>query len=382
MRVGVDALYAVPQGGGGTWTYLHALMQELPRCDPTHEYVVFANREGAGQFASASGAVSMVACPVTAQPPAARLAYEYSVLPVQLCRHGIDVVFAPSFTLPASPVRASVVTIHDMRHEDLPQTFPAAYGAVLRRLTRDAARRATCVLTDSWHARTRILACYNLPPDRVYVTPLAVDPAYFTRASGDERARVAATYGVRAPYVFSVARPSWQKNLAVLVDAFIALRKLGGAPLQLVLTGWRRPEEAPELWAKLRAAGLDDAVRLLGWVPDNDLPILYQSATVHVVPARYEGFGLPVLEAMASEAPVIASSATSLPEVAGGAALHFAPDDCTALVAALRHVTNDAVLRARLIARGKIQARRFTWRNTAEITLTALERAVYEKRRA
>ncbi len=152
-------------------------------------------------------------------------------------------------------------------------------------------------------------------------------------------------------------------------------------PLQLVLTGWRRREEAPELWAKVRAAGLEDAVRLIGWVPDNDLPALYQGAMVHVVPARYEGFGLPVLEAMASEVPVIASSATSLPEVAGGAALHFAPDDHTALVAALRHLINDTALRARLVARGVVQARRFTWQNTAEITLVALERAAQEKRR-
>jgi len=379
MRIGVDALYAVPQGGGGTWTYLHALMRELPRCDSTHEYVVFANREGAKQF-PASESVSTVACPVTAQPRATRLAYEYGVLPVQLWRHRIDVVFAPSFTLPVSSMRASVVTIHDMRHEDLPQTFPTAYGATLRWLTRDAARRATCVLTDSWHARARILASYDIPPDRVYVAPLAVDPAFFTRLSRDAGARVAAAYGVRPPYIFSVARPSWQKNLAALVDAFIALRQLDDVPLQLVLTGWRRPEEAPELWAKLRAAGLENAVRLLGWVPEGDLPMLYQGAMVHVVPARYEGFGLPVLEAMASGVPVIASNATSLPEAAGGAALHFAPDDRTALVAALRHITNDAALRARLIARGVVQARRFTWRHTAEITLTALERAAREKR--
>ena len=381
MRVGVDALYAVPHGGGGTWTYLRALMQELPRCNPKHEYVIFANRECAGQFTSLPESVSIVDCPVTARQPAARLAYEYGALPGQLWRHGIDAVFAPSFTLPVSPVRASVVTIHDMRHEDLPQTFPAAYGAALRQLTRDAVRRATCVLTVSWHARARILAYYDISPDRVYVTPNAVEPAYFACVGGDECARVAATYGVRAPYIFSVARPIWQKNLAALVDAFIALRQLDDTPLQLVLTGWRRREEAPELWAKVRAAGLEDAVRLIGWVPDNDLPALYQGAMVHVVPARYEGFGLPVLEAMASEVPVIASNATALPEVAGGAALHFAPDDRTALVAALRHLINDAALRARLVARGVVQARRFTWRNTAEITLVALERAAQEKRR-
>ncbi len=162
MRIGVDALYAVPHGGGGTWTYLRALMRELPRCNPMHEYVIFANRECAGQFTSLPESVSIVNCPVTARQPAARLAYEYGVLPGQLWRHGIDVVFAPSFTLPVSPVRASVVTIHDMRHEDLPQTFPPAYGAALRQLTHDAVRRATCVLTVSWHARARILAYYDI----------------------------------------------------------------------------------------------------------------------------------------------------------------------------------------------------------------------------
>jgi len=379
VRVSVDALYALPDGGG-TWTYLRALLRELPACDAEARYTVFTNREGGKLLdPTAVGTVRAVRCPVPGG--SARLAYEYAALPAQIVRAGTDVLFAPAFTLPAAPGAASVVTIHDLRHEELPASFPPLHGAMLRRLARAAARRADHVIVTTDRTRARLIACYNLDPERVHTVPLAADAAFFAPIPEATRAAVRERHGLYRPYLLSLAQPSWQKNLAALVEAYLAWRVLDRTDTHLVLPGWR-PGDAPELWAKVRAAGREADVRCIGRVPDADLPALYAGAAAFVLPSRYEGFGIPLLEAMACGTPVLATTAAALPEVAGDAALLFAPDDRPALVAALRHLLDDPALRASLVARGHARARQFSWHNTAAQTYAVLARAHAEWQRA
>lgn len=374
-RVGINSLFLIPEGVGGSETYLRNVIRELPALDPNIPYLLFTNRENAGTFDVPPGAnLREISCPVHAVRRPERLAYEYGVLPMRARRQHVDVLFSPGFTAPARRGYASVVTILDMQPEDMPGNFTPLYHFVHTRLMRRAARSAAHVLTLSEHAKRRIVAVYGLPPERITVSHLAAAPIYFTPVVAEEIARVRQTYGIHSPYILSVATLHPHKNLDALIDAFVALRQTSDAGFQLVLVGLRG-NAAATLHAKVETAGIADAVVMTGWVPDANLPALYQGATVYVLPSRYEGFGIPVLEAMASGTPVITTTAASLPEVAGDAALLVDPDDRAALAQALRRVLDDPALRTELIGRGKEHAPLFTWRKTAEATLAAFAHA-------
>lgn len=375
MHVGVDTLFLIPEGVGGSETYLRNVLRELSERDEQITYTLFTNRENAGTFdVNAAANFREVRCAVDAVNRPARLLYEYAVLPRRVRRGGVDVLFAPGFTTPTNPGYASVTTIHDMRHIDFPQSFSSLYLAIHKGLTAHAARFATQILTVSEHAKRRIVEVYNVPPEKVTVSHLAAEPIYSEPIADTDVARVRETYGLHRPYILSVATLHPHKNLDTLIEAFAALRKMSNVTTQLALVGLRGTA-ANDLHEKVRAAGLEGEVVLTGWVPDADLPALYRGADVFVLPSRYEGFGIPVLEAMASGVPVITTTAASLPEVAGEAALLFDPDDKKALVASLKRISADSALRQKLIHDGYIRARQFTWRNTAQATIEALQNA-------
>jgi glycosyltransferase involved in cell wall biosynthesis len=381
MRVGIDALSLVPGNVGGAEIYTRMLVRELPRSAPAVEYLLYTNAENTGTFGVGDlPNVREVACPVRAMRRPARLAYDYGVVPRLARRDGLDVLFAPNYTTPTGRRFASIAAILDLRHVDMPETFAPLLLRVHSRVVAHAVRRAAQVVTLSEHAKRRIVDVYRIPPERVTVTHLAADPIYAERLPEAEIRRVRRAYGLEQPYVLSVASLFPHKNLDALLDAVIALRDTAMAGMRLALVGLAdapvHMTAADSLRARIADARIADRVTMTGWVPDADLPALYQGATAFVLPSRYEGFGIPVLEAMASGTPVITTTAASLPEVAGDAALLVDPDDRAGLAAALRRLLEEPDLRRELIARGAEQSRRFTWRATAERTLDAFHRAV------
>jgi glycosyltransferase involved in cell wall biosynthesis len=266
---------------------------------------------------------------------------------------------SPGFNPPLRSPIPVAFTIHDLVHLKVPSESTAVRRLYYATVVRPAARRAWRVLTVSEHARQEILEWARLPHDKVHVVGNGVSPVF--RPAADP-------LGGREPFLLHVGRRVGHKNIAKLLRAFAASRS--GRDLQLVFTG--HPDAQTHAWAE--QAGVAARVRYAGNVTDEALLQLYQRCSALVFPSFHEGFGLPVIEAMATGTPVITSSVTSLPEVAGeGNALLVDPHDVEALAAAIDRLMEDAALRAELSARGVRRAAEFTWEAVAARVARALE---------
>lgn len=276
-------------------------------------------------------------------------AWEQTVLPVRAAR-------APALLCPANlaPMAAGnvVLVLHDAAALRHPDWYSPVYAAYQRALLPRLAQRARRVITVSEFSRAELADLVGLPPERVTVIAGGVDPR-FAAATGDEGAAARAALGLTRPYVLCVASHTARKNLAALVPA---ARALATAGVEVIVAGGHRPQFAPE-------AGLD-RLRLLGPVDDALLPGLYAGAEAFALPSRYEGFGLPVLEAMAAGTPVVAAATSALPGTCGGAA-QLVPPEGDAFAAALTALLADPAECARLRAAGRERAAPFTWQRTA-----------------
>lgn len=358
MRVGLDLLYLVPGDTGGTETYARRLVPALSGV----ELVAFVAAELADEH---PWDVETVRLPVSGGGRAWRSLAQQTLLPAAARRAGVDVLHSLANTAPAVGRAARVVTIHDLIHRRFPETHAGVLGRGLGALVRLAASRADRVITLSEAARADIVELLGVGADRVDVVPNGpgLDPVSEPTPESELRERLGLGEG---PIVLSVSAKRPHKNLARLIDAAARL----DPPPALVLPGYPTAHEA-----ELRERAGPE-VRFLDWVSDADLEGLYRAATCLAFPSLAEGFGLPVLEAMRRGLPVACSNATSLPEVAGDAALLFDPLSVDAIADALRRLLADPGLRAELARRGVEQAERFSWEAAAEGTVRSYERAL------
>ena len=293
--------------------------------------------------------------------------WEQFVLPRQV---GGELLWSPCNTGPLR-VRKQVVTIHDLAFRDCPgafsRAFTAWYGWLLPRL----ANRVRRIITVSEFSRQRIVECLQVAPERVCVVPNGVDRR-FHPVDPPQRAAVAGRLKLPRRYVLSIGSLEPRKNLRGLLRAWELLGS-ACAGCSLVLCGVRS-----HVFRDAGLTGLPDDVILPGYVADEHLPALYSGAEMFVYPSLYEGFGLTVLEAMACGTPVVCSSTTSLPEVAGDAAVTVEPTDAAALSAAIGRVLGDRRLRAELGERGLARAAQFSWEHTAAETWRVLAAAAAE----
>jgi len=371
LRVGLNLVFLV-EGSAGAGRYVTELLPSLLTIAPETRITAFVNREAPESLFSApwSGEVDWVRLPVTIRTPL-HLAAQAGVLPLAALRKRLDVLHSPANGgPPVTPGTARVITLLDLiwLHQQEAWDSPRAVRT-LALLSRISARTAHRVITISSSARDDLVAHFDVPPEKVDVAPLGVRVPDRAEAAPDLRARL--ELGAD-PLVLCVAQKRPYKNIGALIHA---IADLADEPARLVLPGASTPHEA-ELRALAEQLGVASRVRFLDWISEADLDGLYREATCFVLPSLIEGFGLPVLEAMARDLPVACSNRPSLPEVAGDAALQFDPEDQTAVSTALRHLLTDGVLRAELVARGRERARLFTWERTAEATLASYRRAV------
>jgi len=266
-----------------------------------------------------------------------------------------------------------VVTVHDLGFLHVPESFPLALRTALAALVPRSMARASRIITDSEFARRDILARYPVRPEQLVVIPLAADARFRPLGSG-ETAAVLARHGLRPGFLFSLGRLNRRKNLERLLEAYGRLRASGVSDAPLVIGG--KPDYGVE--AVLRRARLSEdssGVRFAGLIPDEELPVFYSAAACFVYPSLFEGFGLPLLEAMACGTPVVASNRTALPELAGDAGLLVDPEGVDGLAAAMARVLADGALARELGARGLERSRRYSWAETARRTLEVYREA-------
>jgi glycosyltransferase involved in cell wall biosynthesis len=289
-------------------------------------------------------------------------------IPVETLTGPLDVFYSPDFVLPPTlRTTRTLLTVHDLSFLHYPEHFVPKLVRYLTQVVTHSVARADHVLADSEATRADLIAHLGTSPEEVEVLYSGVDPRFCPQPEPGETERIRARYGLdERPYILSVGTVQPRKNYVRLIQACADLK----AEAQLVIAGgwgWLYEKIVAE------AEKHPNRVRLLGFVDDADLPALYRNAALFVMPSLYEGFGLPVLEAMACGVPAICSDASSLPEVAGDAGLLVDPLDVGGLTAAMARALDDADLRRKMVARGIAQAAQFTWQKSAHQLLTTLD---------
>jgi alpha-1,3-rhamnosyl/mannosyltransferase len=380
LRVAVNAVpLRSPLTGVGQ--YIRHLMAAIERRGDVEPHYFYASHWGREAIASPTAAiddVKRVVKKVVPYPYVVTRMLQRMVFSAGMRRRHPDLYHEPNYVaLPwDGPL---VVTVHDLSFVHFPASHPAERLAHLERYLAATLARAAHVITDSETVRREAVTHFGLDPRRVTAIPLGVGPE-FGPMDAQEAAPALARLGL-APkgYVLSVGTLEPRKNLAIAVRAWASLPEAVRAGRTLAIAGMKGwlHDALVTLVERLEREGI---VRFLGYVPQGDLPALYAGALAMVYPSRYEGFGLPVVEAMASGVPVVAANASCLPEVAGDAALLVDPDDERGMAEALRSVLEDAALRDRLSARGRERARGFTWERCADETV-AVYRAAAQSRK-
>jgi len=371
LRIGINALYLLPGRVGGSEIYVRNLVAWLPRVSPRDRFVVFVNRESAGVFEEISPDVEVVNCALSATSRPARILWEQFVLPFQIRRHAIDILFSAGNTAPFICPVPSFVMIHDLQHVNLPENFTRFQLFFLKTIIYMSARSARGVLTISEKSKTDIVRHYGIAPERVFITHLASDAGSFHARSAKEVEAVREKYRLPERFILYIASSLPHKNYSRLLDAF-KLVKAKDPAVKLVLIGAREGGQG-EISARIDRLGIKDDVVFSGWLPFEDIPLIYAASELFVFPSLHEGFGIPVLEAMASGVPVVCSGIEPLTEVAGDAAFFVDPFDPAAMADGILSLLGDKALRERLVASGLERAGEFSWEKTAAETVGAIK---------
>ena len=373
MRIGIDARFFGGEQSKGLGRYTQKLLQYLLELDPVNQYVIFVPPDLAKQWPYPKPNVTLVPAPYPWYSMS-----EQAWLPFKLWRAKLDFVHFPHFNVPLLYRQPFVVTIHDLIISRFPTERATTLGPIMyrikqlayNRVIRHAALHAKQVITVSQYSKHDLMDYFHLPEERITVTYEGVDQ-FKTQATQTDR------YQIKKPYLLYVGNAYPHKNLETLIEVMRVLKKRN-SPIRLVFVGksdyfYQRLQQLA--WAK----DVDQVTQFVGFVPDADLPALYQGALAYVFPSKYEGFGLPPLEAMHYGTPVISSNASCLPEVLGQAAAYFEYQDISGIISHIERLQTDTMFRNGLIERGRQQVMHYQWSRTAEQTLAVYEQITQSK---
>jgi glycosyltransferase involved in cell wall biosynthesis len=378
MRLAINGwFWSQPATGSGqTVRYLvPALAEQDPALEITLVVPEWAIKQRVGALPE-----RVRVLPVFARPSnIGKVWFEQRTFP-GVCRQlGVDLAHVPYFASPLSPPLPTVVTIHDLIPMVLPEYRGGVWVRLYTSLVASAASHAQLILTDSEASRRDIITHLSVPDARVRVVYLAPAPQYRPIEDRHVLDATSLKYGLPQTFVLWLSGFDVRKNARGLLHAYTWVYSSLGKDYPLVMAGRLPAADTrffPDPKRTARELGLKDVVYFPGWVDESDKPALYSLATVFAFPSYYEGFGLPILEAMACGTPVVTSTAASLPELAGSAAFQIDPHDTRHLGAAIIALCVQEDLHAQMREKGLAQASRFTWEETARQTLTVYQQAL------
>jgi glycosyltransferase involved in cell wall biosynthesis len=373
MRIAIDYTPALRQGAG-IGRYTRGLVAGLAEIDRKNQYTLFSAGEMPPSVRDWPANFHLRAS--TIPPRWLTVGWHRLRLPIpaELLAGDCDLYHSPDFTLPPLRRARGLVTIHDLSFLRVPECADPGLRAFLEKAVPAAVMRARRIVADSENTRRDLIEILRADPDKISVVTPAIEPRFRREDTAARLDEVRARYRLPGRFILGLGTLEPRKNFAGLIAAFGQLVRETGLPHVLVIggkPGWLYED----IYRQAKQEDLAGRVLFPGFVADEDLPALYSLADVFVFPSLYEGFGIPVLEAMACGAPVVTSNNSSLPEAAGSAALMVEATDSTELAEAIGKVLNDDELRRRMIAAGYEQASRFTWQRSAQALLNAYERA-------
>lgn len=360
-RIGIDARKLTDFGIG---TYIQNLLPALARIDDRNQYLIFARPEHEDYLAELPDNFRFV--PENAKGYTAR---ELVALPWQILRRRLHLFHATHYVLPYLVPCKTVVSIHDIIHmlypEFLPNRFAHVYASTM---IRHSLSRGDRIIASSQNTKSDLLETFHVDGDKIEVVHLGVPHRFRARIEVGVADEVLERLGITRPYVLFVGNPKPHKNLANVVRAFARAREIQNFDADLVCVG-DNGQEVNRIRLQAERLGFSGRLKLVGRVSNEDLPAIYQRASLFVYPTLYEGFGFPVVEAMASGVPVVTSNKSALKEVAEGYADLVNPLDVDEMARAIAHCMTDSEHREALVRLGRRRAEDFRWQRTAERTL-------------
>lgn len=354
----------------GIHGYIYNLLAHLPAAvPPDWSLTAFVGRDNPHTF----DGLAMRRASLDTGSPLKRILWEQAVQPAAL--RGFDLHHALAFVTPLINPAPSVVTVYDLSFLHYPQVLSATRRLYLRLLTAHSCRRARRVIAISQSTARDVAASLGIAPDRIDVAACGYDQARFMPRDAAQVDAFRIREGLPERFWFFVGTLEPRKNLTTLLEAYAGLPATDRLPLVI---GGGKGWQYDDIFAAHERLGLRDSVRFTGFVAADDLPLWYNAAETFIYPSVFEGFGLPVLEAMACGTPVIIADASSLPEVAGDTGQKVPPLDVAAWREALRRAAHDAAWREQACHRGLLQATLYNWKMTAQHTLKSYQQALHE----
>ena len=371
MRIGIDST-PLPENPVGAGIYIIQLIRALDKLNEEHELVIFAHPKGRERIdLPQSPKLEWVV--VNEKSPAIRLLWEQTTLPILAKRQRIDLLHSLHYTSPLALPCKSIVTFHDMTFFLFPELHTHVKKLFFPFAIRMSAHRAVKLIAVSESTRRDSMRILNIPPDKIITAPNGISNKFCTISNQEILKECRRKFNLPQEFILYVGLLEPRKNLPLLLTACKKLSRIADPP-PLVVVG-RKGWGQEEIEKQLDDLDITEKVLFTGYVPDTDLPIVYNLATVFVYPSIYEGFGFPPLEAMACGTPVITTAVSSMPEHVGKAGILVPPNDEEALVQAMQQIIENKALQNRLSFEGRQQAAKFTWDQTAKITLEVYNQA-------